>query len=147
MRYVLTVLALALASPAMVHAQTTGPTDAADVRAVVDGFSGALAVGDSTRAISHLHPDLVVYEGGHAETLDEYRAHHLGSDMAFLAAVEQTTTGDDLEIRGETALYISEYTMSGTYRDREIDLHGTETLVLVRTPDGWKIRHIHWSSR
>lgn len=141
------VTLIALAGPTSVRAQTAGAAAEAEARAVVEAFSEALAAGDSTRAVSYLHPDLVVYEGGHAETLAEYRAHHLGADMAFLTAVDQTTTAEHLEVHGETALYLSEYTMSGTYRDREIDLHGTETIVLVRTTDGWKIRHIHWSSR
>ncbi|MFW6201112.1 MAG: YybH family protein [Gemmatimonadota bacterium] len=148
MRYaMLAVTLLALAIPASVHAQMTAADGEAEARAVVEGFSEALAAGDSVRALSYLHPDLVVHEGGHAETLDEYRAHHLGADMAFLAAVEQDTREEHLEVRGETALYLSVYTMSGTYRDRDVDLSGTETLVLVRTTDGWKIRHIHWSSR
>lgn len=141
------VTLIALAGPTSVRAQTAGAAAEAEARAVVEAFSEALAAGDSARAVSYLHPDLVVYEGGHAETLDESRAHHLGADMAFLAAVEQTTTAEHLEVHGRTALYLSEYTMNGTYRDREIDLYGTETLVLVRTTGGWKIRHIHWSSR
>ena len=146
MRHALFALAwFALACPASIHAQMTGAE--AEVRAVVTEFSEALAAGDSARAVTYLHPDLIVYEGGHAETLEEYRAHHLGSDMAFLSAVDETTTAERLDVYGETALYLSEYKMSGTYRDREVDLHGTETLVLLRTPDGWKIRHIHWSSR
>jgi ketosteroid isomerase-like protein len=146
MRHALFALAwFALACPASIHAQMTGAE--AEVRAVVTEFSEALAAGDSARAVTYLHPDLIVYEGGHAETLEEYRAHHMGSDMAFLSAVDETTTAERLDVYGETALYLSEYKMSGTYRDREVDLHGTETLVLLRTPDGWKIRHIHWSSR
>jgi ketosteroid isomerase-like protein len=147
MRAIVLLQTLLLVIPVLARAQAPQADPKADVRAVVDGFSDALAAGDSARAVSYLHPDLVVYEGGHAETLAEYRAHHLGADMAFLAAVHQTTTSEHLEVHGETALYLSEYTISGTYRDREIDLHGTETIVLVRTTGGWKIRHIHWSSR
>lgn len=147
MRAILSALTLALTTPMFAYAQASETAEATEVRAVVEGFSDALAGGDSARAISYLHPDLVVYEGGNAETLDEYRAHHLGADMAFLAAVDHTTTAEHLDVHGGTALYMSEYAMSGRYRDREVDLRGTETLVLVRTPDGWRIRHIHWSSR
>ncbi|MGH7557653.1 MAG: hypothetical protein ACREMD_07740 [Gemmatimonadota bacterium] len=45
------------------------------------------------------------------------------------------------------AVIISEYTMTGTFRDRAIDAHGAETIVLESSDEGWKIRHIHWSSR
>ena len=45
------------------------------------------------------------------------------------------------------ALYTAETHTTGRWRDREIDSHGTESIVLVRTGEGWRIRHIHWSSR
>jgi len=31
--------------------------------------------------------------------------------------------------------------------DRLLDNEGLETLVLIKTPDGWKIRHSHTSGR
>ncbi|MGH7445926.1 MAG: YybH family protein [Longimicrobiales bacterium] len=118
-----------------------------EVRAVVEGYDRALASGDSLTALSLLHPDVVIYEGGHAETREEYRSGHLRSDIAFASAVKLTTTVDHILVSGDAALYTSEYTASGRFRNRDIDSHGTETMVLLRTPDGWKIRHIHWSSR
>jgi len=36
--------------------------------------------------------------------------------------------------------------LSGSFRDRELDLFSTETLVLKKADQGWKVRHIHWSS-
>lgn len=155
----LLLLALALgAAPAPAAAQEhghhhpvrndTAPASAEEqaVRAAVEGFSGALEAGDSLRALTFLHPEVVVYEGGHAETLSEYRSGHLRADIAFLQAVEQKTLRDQVVLEGDVALYLSEYHSKGSYRGREIDSHGTETLALVRTPAGWKIRHIHWSS-
>ncbi len=109
-------------------------------------LAAALAAGDSLRALTFLHPEVVVYEGGHAESLQQYRSGHLRADIAFLQAVKQETTGDRVVLSGDMALYLSESTSKGTYRGREIDSRGAETMVLVRTPAGWKIRHIHWSS-
>jgi ketosteroid isomerase-like protein len=117
-----------------------------EVRAVVDSFTAALERGDSVRALAYLHPDLLVYEGGHAETLAEYRSHHLASDIAFLAATRSETLATHLQVMGESALWMSESRTRGTVRERQIDSRGAETFVLVRTPEGWKIRHIHWSS-
>lgn len=116
-------------------------------RAVVDGFHDALRAGDSTTVIDLLHPDARIYEGGHPETRDEYRSGHLRGDIAFLRNVESETIREELVVEGSMALYEREDRKTGTFRDREIDSRGTETLVLVRTPDGWRIRHIHWSSR
>jgi ketosteroid isomerase-like protein len=127
--------------------ETSDDVTHAQIRSVVERYSSALATGDSLTALSLLHPDVVIYEGGHAETFEQYRSGHLPSDIAFASAVKRTTTADHILVTGDAALYTSEYTAAGRFRDRDIDSHGTETMVLLRTPDGWKIRHIHWSSR
>lgn len=119
----------------------------AQVRAVVEGFKAALRAGDGEGALAQLHPNVRIFEGGHAESREEYAGGHLGSDMRFLQAVESTTTWDQVLVDAQTALYMSEYRVKGEYRGREIDAHGTETMVVARTEGGWKILHIHWSSR
>lgn len=131
--------------PGAVLAQA--PPDTAAVRAVVEGFGRALAAGDSARALSLLHPEVVIFEGGHAETLAEYRSAHLASDIEFARSVERETLRDQVVVESETALYLSESTSRGTFRGRPVHSHGTESMLLLRTPDGWRIRHIHWSSR
>lgn len=139
-----------LVLPAAAQERTLGddraPVEAA-VREVVEGFQAALAAGDSTAALAYLHPELRVFEAGHAETLEEYRSGHLTADIAFLRNVATETLRDAVVPGREMALYLREYAVKGTFRSREIDGRGTETLVLVPTEDGWKIRHIHWSSR
>lgn len=117
------------------------------IRTVVEGFTAALETGDSTRALAYLHPEVRIYEGGHAETLQEYRAGHLAADIAFLAGVEREVLADQIVRGDEMAVYLSESATRGTFREREIDARGTETLVLVRDGGAWRIRHIHWSSR
>ena len=139
---------VALACPVVALAQE--PETAADesaVRAVVRGFKDALAAGDSTAALGYVHPDLVVYEAGHAESLAEYRAGHLAADMEFSAAVETTVLEQGVIVRPEMALWVSESGSKGEFRGRTIDSHGTETMILLPTDSGWKILHVHWSSR
>lgn len=114
---------------------------------MVREFKAALAAGDSVRAIGYLHPDVIVYEGGHAETLIEYRSGHLGADMAFAAATTSETRQERVVLGDGMALYFGEHETTGEFRGRTIDSRGTESIVLVRTPEGWRIRHIHWSSR
>ena len=150
-------LALALTfagMPVAAQVRTAAPPDpaspvgaAAEIRAIVTGYASALSSGDSAGALALLHPEATIYEGGHAETYAQYRAGHLPSDIAFASAVKRTTTRDDVLVTGDAALYTSEYASKGRFRNRDIDSHGTETMVLLRTRDGWKIRHIHWSSR
>jgi ketosteroid isomerase-like protein len=147
---VFAAFALFLITPAAIHAQeepAADPSADAEVRSVVEEFHAALAAGDSTRALEYLHPDVVVYEAGHAESLAQYRSGHLASDIAFSGAVTFQTVRGWVVPGRELSIYLREYTMTGTFQDREIDAHGTETIVLVSTEEGWKIRHIHWSSR
>jgi len=151
------VVAVAGLAPALSGAPEVGPPPAGgtsegvaagdSVKAVVHAFHDALAAGDSARALELLHPEVRVFESGHAETLAEYRSGHLAADIAFSRAVERTVLGEHVSGGERRTLYLSEYRMSGTFRGEDVELHGTETMALVRTDAGWRIRHIHWSSR
>lgn len=138
---------LAAGVPPDLRGQEPEDLDETQVREVVQGFKSALAAGDSTAALGYLHRDLVVYEAGHAESLAEYRAGHLATDMEFAAAVTTTPVQQGVIVRDDMALWVSEGESKGTFRGRAIDSHGTETIVLVATEAGWKILHVHWSSR
>ena len=138
---------LAAGFPPDLRGQEPEDLDETQVRDVVQGFKAALVAGDSTAALGYLHPDLVVYEAGHAESLAEYRAGHLAADMEFAAAVTTTPVQQGVIARDDMALWVSEGESMGTFRGRAIDSHGTETIVLVPTEAGWKILHVHWSSR
>jgi hypothetical protein len=96
--------------------------------------------------LGHLHPDAAIYEAGHAETTEQYRSGHLRSDIEFSQAVPSETLREDQVVTPDLVLLLRESRSRGRFREREIDTGGVETLVLVPTPEGWKIRHIHWSS-
>lgn len=119
----------------------------AAVRRTVQGFKEALRSGDSEAALAFLAPELRVYEAGHGETLKQYGSGHLKADIAYLKDVVSETTWDDVVPGNKLALYLSESHTRGTFRGREVNRQGTETIVLVRSEKGWLIRHIHWSSR
>lgn len=141
------ILAVALAvAVAPASAQKVDSAQEAEVRAVVEGFHAALEAGDSTVALGHLHPDVSIHEGRQAETLAQYRSGHLRGDIAFASATTREVTDSAVNVWGDQALYTSVSHTTGQYRGREIDSRGTETMVLARIPDGWRIRHIHWSS-
>ena len=143
----LAVATLCVAATASLAQEQEPTPDEAAIRSVVAGFKAALAAGDSTAAVGHLHPDLVVYEGGGAESLAEYRSGHLAADMEFAVAVETTVLEQGLILRPDMALWVSESESRGEFRGSTIDAHGTETIVLIPTDAGWKILHVHWSSR
>lgn len=138
----LLTLALAL-SPTLGMAQaSSGPVE------TIDAFHAALAAGEQEAALEQLAPDVIIFESGGAEmSRREYASHHLGADMEFSAAMEREVTDRHERIVGEVAYVLSHTRTTGTFRDREIDSSGVETMVLRRGDEGWKIVHIHWSSR
>ncbi|MGK2935260.1 MAG: DUF4198 domain-containing protein [Gemmatimonadaceae bacterium] len=122
-------------------------SDSGSVAAVVDAFHGARANGDSLSAMSLLAAYAVIMESGGVETREEYRSHHLPGDMAFARAIRSSRGAVHVTIHGDVAWTTSTSTTVGTYRDRAINSAGAELMVLTRTPEGWRIRAIHWSSR
>lgn len=134
------------ATQAAPAAPPAAAVDAEAIRTVAREYHAALESGDSLRAIELLHPEVVIYEGGHAETLEQYRGGHLAADIGFAQAVESEVLSEQVIDLGGAALYLSESRTRGTFRNREIDSRGTETLVLVPADGAWLIRHIHWSS-
>ena len=121
--------------------------DSALVVDVVAGYHRALADSDSAAALRLLTSDAVILESGGAETLAEYRAHHLPADIAFAAAVPSTRNVTRVTVRGDMAWVASTVTTQGEFRGRAINSLGAELMVLTRTSEGWRISAIHWSSR
>ncbi|HVS15349.1 MAG TPA: nuclear transport factor 2 family protein [Thermoanaerobaculia bacterium] len=141
----LLVVAL-LVVPALVA--ELGAQEAGEPEAAVDAFHRALRSGDRDAALDALSPEVTVFESGGAElSREEYASHHLGGDMAFSAAVHTEVTARWTGGEGDTAWVLSRTATRGNYRDREIDSRGVETMLLRRLDGGWKIVHVHWSSR
>jgi ketosteroid isomerase-like protein len=122
-------------------------SDSSDVVAVIAAYHAALAAGDSTAALALLGPDAIIVESGGIETRDEYRSHHLPGDIAFARGVKSERGPMRVIVQGDIAWATSTSTTQGEYRGRQINSLGAELMVLSRTPNGWKIRAIHWSSR
>ena len=152
------VLSLAVLSAAPVsaqdhahgHAQAAGSVaaEATDAAAAVDAFHVALKAGDTAVALALMAPDVMIFEEGGAErSRDEYASHHLGSDAAFAAASEATVTRRSGWADGDIAWITSEGRTTGEFNGRAVNRLTTETMVLKRHADGWRIHHIHWSSR
>ena len=135
------IAAASFAAP--LSAQSSGsPAD------LVQAFHAALAAGDSAGALDALDPQVLIYESGGVEaSRDEYRSHHIGADMAYASATTRKVTKQSAGQTGNVAWVLSESTTMGTFRDREVNSRGTESMMLRRTAGRWLITHIHWSSR
>ena len=137
-----------LAGPAPAQASREAlPAPARAAAAVVDGFHAALARGDTQAALSFLADDALIFEGGAVErSKSEYAAHHLAADAAFSQAVPGVRHHRSGGAIGDIAWIASEGHTTGTYKDQPVDRITTETMVLKRDGESWKIVHIHWSS-
>lgn len=123
------------------------PNDSAAVAATVERFHAAVVAGDSALALSLLTPDAVVLESGGSETREEFRARHLPADIAYAQAVKSERGPMRVVVRGDAAWVTSTSSASGEFRGRQVNSSGAELMVLSRTPQGWRIAAIHWSSR
>jgi len=140
----------AVLRPAFVLAQSqvgANSVDAAAVAKVVNGYHAALSTGDSAAALRLLAPDVMILESGGVETRAEYRSHHLAGDIAFAKGVASVRAPLRIHVAGDLAWTVGTSTTQGQYNSRPINSAGAESMVLSRTPEGWRIRSIHWSSR
>lgn len=141
-------IALVLACPARSTAQTAA--DAASVEAWLKGYDAAFMAKDLAKLATFYHPDVTIYEGtGINNGWADYRDRHLGPELKAFENLQfgHTETKVTLMPGGESAYATSRYTIKAKMGERELDSEGLETLVLVKTADGWKIRHSHTSSR
>ncbi len=122
--------------------------DKATVAAVVDAFHAALAAGDRAGALSRLAAEVQIFEAGGAErSRDEYASHHLAGDMEYVAATRTELLSRTVEVAGDTAWVLTLSKTTGTFKGKAVSSRGAETMLLRRGAEGWKIVHVHWSSR
>ena len=122
-------------------------TDSGEVARVVGEYHAAEAGGDSAAMLALLDDDAVILEGGGIETKVDFRAHHIAADIAYIRSVKVERSPIRVRTRGEAAWATSTSTAQGNVNGRAINSAGAELMVLARTPAGWKITAIHWSSR
>lgn len=139
------ILALcSLLQPMMLSAEDE-PSSPQDT---VAAFHAALSRGDRDAALAVLDPKVLIFESGGAElSRDEYASHHLGGDIEFSAATSSTIVDQRSGSSDDTAWVLTRSETSGIFRDKTINSRGVETMLLRRTEHGWRIVHIHWSSR
>ncbi len=143
-----TAPAAAVAQNSHAHVVVVMSLEAQEAAKVVDAFHAALVNSDGAAAAALLAVDALIFESGHAErSRAEYASHHAGADAAYAAAVPSKLTQRSGFVQGDTAWIVSENRATGSYKDKPVDRVTTETMILRKTAEGWRIAHIHWSSR
>ena len=124
------------------------PEEAQPAAATVDRFFAALSKGDLDRAGAELDPDVIILETGGAEhSAAEYLGGHARHDAEFLKDAHQQLGRRTARRSGDLAWVASESELHVQDDGKPVTVVSTETMVLRSTEAGWKIVHIHWSSR
>ena len=111
-------------------------------------LSDAITAGEVDTLKALIAPDVLIFESGGVESsLAEYEDHHMPADIAFMKNMSSEVISRRVIEAGDSAIVLTQSRISGVYKEKEVDLSSTETLVLEETDGQWKIVHIHWSSR
>jgi ketosteroid isomerase-like protein len=147
--WTLAVLSLLPGLALATHAsQLDVPEAAQAAAATVDRFFEALSAGDIDRAGAELDPDVIILESGGAEySAAEYLGGHARQDAEFLKGAQYEPGRRTARCSGDLAWVASESELHVQDDGKPVTLVSTETMVLRSTETGWKIVHIHWSSR
>lgn len=146
----LVLTSVAIAHPGAPHAASSPsalPAEAQAAALTVDAFHAALGRGDAPAAAALLDDKASIFEEGEAEqSKAAYVGGHLPADIAYLKDVRDVIVDRTGSAADGLAWIATQGRAQGRYHDRAVDRETTETMVLRRTPQGWRIVHIHWSS-
>jgi len=135
-------------TPSQASAPQRSPADAA-AEQVVNAFMADLAGGQLDAARQLLTPDAIVMANGQVlGNRDGYIDGAAKGDAAALRVTQRDLLHRDVKTTADLGWVLSEKRLRGAQGPqgpREIVV--TETMLLARTTAGWKITHIHWSSR
>jgi ketosteroid isomerase-like protein len=112
----------------------------------VEGFHKALSAGKPDQVMELLQADALIVEGGTVQTRNEYQSEHLAEDIAYARVVPSTQRDAVVRQEGDVAWITSTFRVTGKFHDKQVDNLAAETMILTKTPAGWRIRTIHWSS-
>jgi len=126
----------------------TSLTYASEPKDALAAFYAAMAAGDKAKATELLAPDITIYESGYVErSRAEYAGHHLPEDIAFAKTSTRTVLQQSQRIDGNLAVIWAESETKAKVKGKDIQILGTETALLQKNGEDWKIVHVHWSSR
>jgi ketosteroid isomerase-like protein len=116
------------------------------VRAVVTDFHQALSEGYREGVLRLLAEDAVIFETGYVEAnREQYASGHLDADLLYAATVRREPVHRKATVVGDLAYVISQSRNHGEFQGEAVNLTNTETMVLRRDGESWRIVHIHWS--
>ena len=136
------MIVLALASYA------ASPEEGA-VRKVLGDYHSAMEARSVEKLAAVVADDLLILEGMHKnDGWVDYRDKHIGPEMAEWKEFKVANpVVSRLEIGGTLAYAVQEATFTIVTAEGPVVMLGAETYVLGKTGKGWKIKHVHLSSK
>ena len=120
----------------------------AQAQQVLGEFHAALAQGSRDAVLALLAADAVLYDDGQvAHGRDDYAARLLDLELQAAPGIQREALRVEVLGSGDTLWVLQESRLRRTLADIDMSFEETETLVLRRQFDGWKIVHRHRSAR
>lgn len=91
--------------------------------------------------------EFTLIEGGHINLgWADFRDNHLLPELDVIVEMDYRFEDARVTVTGDTAYALFRYHLAGATKEQKFEPRsGRGTAVLVRTADGWKIRHIQTS--
>lgn len=122
--------------------------EAADAVKVVDAFSAAIKAARLDDVSTLLDPKAVILENGRSErSRDQYMQSHAIADAAAMQSATPLLRYRVARVAQDLAWVATESDLERKEDKKTALLWTTETMILRKTDAGWRIIHIHWSSR
>lgn len=125
------------------------PKSEAPVLEVLSRYQAAMEARSVEKLAEVMHPEVLVLEGVHKNVdWPDYRDNHIGPEMKEWK--EFRTLGRtviEAAVNGDSAYAVQEATYSIVMAEKTVTLAAAETIVLRKGPDGWKIKHVHFSGK
>ncbi len=118
------------------------------VEETLKNYAAAIASKDISKVEKYVVKDesFTVFEGGHVNNgWADYRDHHLAPELKQFDSISYEYNNIKVETDEKLAFATFKYSIAIKMKDRNIKAEGLGTAILVNTPSGWKIRHLHTS--
>lgn len=118
------------------------------VEQTLKSYAAAIASKDIAKVEQYVLTDesFTVFEGGHVNNgWADYRDHHLAPELKEFESIRYEYRDIKAEVDAKLAFATFRYRIAVTMKERNIQAEGLGTAILVNTPSGWKIRHLHTS--
>ncbi len=118
------------------------------VEKTLKNYAAAIASKDISKVEKYVVTDesFTVFEGGHVNNgWADYRDHHLAPELKQFDSIDYGYDNIKVEVDENMAFATFKYKIAIKMKERNIQAEGLGTAILVSTPSGWKIRHLHTS--